>query len=208
VKVLFLSNNPDRSSFKQRFTVYLDLLKSKGIHCDIAVIPSGLIARYKTFKKAQNYDCVILHKKGLNPLSAYFLKKFSEKLIYNYDDAVMFKDSKPQKTSLSHLRPFNRSVSISNHVLVGNEYLSSFAKQLGVKATILPLGLEVDKYFVPNTKINDNKTRLVWIGSDASLIYLKSLKNTLETVGRKYQNVVLRIIGDIIVVDKLFAEFF
>lgn len=196
MKVLFLSNNPERSSFRQRFTVYLDVLKSKGINYDIAVIPSGLMGRYKTFKKAQNYDSVILHKKGLNPISAYLLRKFSKKIIFNYDDAVMFKDSKPDKKSLSHLLPFNRSVRISDNVLVGSEYLAAFARKLGTKATILPLGLEFDKYFVDDTKVDDGKIRLVWIGSDATLMYLWSLKNTLEMIGRKYPNVVLRIIGD------------
>lgn len=196
MKILLLSNNPERASFRQRFAVYFEILKKAGINCDVAVIPSGFISRYKTFRQARGYDCVILHKKGLRPIDAHLLRKYSKKIIYNYDDAVMFKDSSPEKISLSHYVPFKKSVSIADKVLVGSRYLADFAIKLGVDAQILPLGLDVDKYFVSGAKIDDGKIRLVWVGSASTLCYLESLKDTLETIGKSYHNVVLRIIGD------------
>ncbi len=196
MKVLLLSNNPARASFKQRFAVYFDILKQNGIDVTVTQNKSGFFRKKKIFKAALNYDCVILHKKGLNPIDAFLLRKYSKKIIYNYDDAVMFKDSNPEKYSASHYLPFKRSVKACDIVLTGSQYLADFARELGAKVKVLPLGLETDKYYIPNIKKDDGNIRLVWIGSETTLRYLEQIKNVLESLGKKYDNLKLRIIGD------------
>ncbi len=196
MNVLFLSNNPKRASFKQRFAVYFDILKQNGIDVTVVQNKSGFLGKNKFFKAMSDYDCVILHKKGLNPIDAFLLRRYSKKIIYNYDDAVMFKDSNPDKYSASHYLPFKRSVKVCDIVLTGSQYLADFARELGAEVKVLPLGLETDKYYIPDVKKDDCNIRLVWIGSEATLRYLEQIKEVLELLGKKYDNLKLRIIGD------------
>ena len=50
-KLLAITNNPERASFRQRVGVYVDLLRSNGIDCEIATLPDGFVARRRLFKR-------------------------------------------------------------------------------------------------------------------------------------------------------------
>lgn len=196
MKLLVITNNPDRASFKQRATVYLDILREEGIQCEVARLPGGLFARRKLFKQAARFDGVFIHKKGLNFLDAYYLKKNSKKIIFNFDDAVMYSDTHPQRDSASHFRPWRRSVKLADMVIVGSSYLAEHARMFNKNVKILPIGLKIDDYKVENLKKPDDKIRLVWVGSKGSLNYLAQIRPALEQIGTSFKNVVLRIIAD------------
>lgn len=196
MKLLILTNNPDRSSFKDRIGVYLDILKANGIDCEIATLPSFFLKRRILYKHAQKFDAVFLHKKGLNFFDAGWLKKYAKKIIYNFDDAVMYSDKTPEKDSLTHFLPWQRSVKLADMVLVGSRYLAEHALKFNGNVEILPLGLRVNFYNVAAPAKMDDKMRLVWIGSESTLMYLEQIKPVIEAVGLRFSNVVLRIIGD------------
>lgn len=70
MKLLILTNNPDRSSYRQRIGVYLDTLEDNGIQSEVYKFPSGSLARLSLFKRAAEFDGVFVHKKKLNWLNA------------------------------------------------------------------------------------------------------------------------------------------
>ena len=76
MKLLILTNNPERASFRQRIAAYLPALQAGGIDCEVAVFTSGLMARINLFRRAADFDGVLLHKKAVNPFDAYWLKKY------------------------------------------------------------------------------------------------------------------------------------
>jgi glycosyltransferase involved in cell wall biosynthesis len=196
MQLLILTSNPERASYRQRIGMYLQALEAHGIACTTAVLPSGALARYRLFRKARDFDGVFLHKKGLNLLDAPVLRAFSRKLIYNYDDAVMYSDKRPERTSLAHLLPFRRTVRLADMVLVGSSYLADQARGLNDNVRILPIGLDTADYQVKETGSGDGGIRLVWIGSASTLGYLAALRPVLEEIGATFANVSLRIIGD------------
>ncbi|MEW6520280.1 MAG: glycosyltransferase family 4 protein [Thermodesulfobacteriota bacterium] len=196
MKLLILTNNPNRASFRQRIGMYLDALAASSIDCTTAVLPPGALARYRLFKKARDFDGVFLHKKGLNLLDAYVLRRNCRRLIYNYDDAVMYSDRRPERVSLSHLLPFRRTARLADMIIVGSPYLAEQSRQLNANVKVLPIGLDTEDYLVRQAGGSDGKIRLVWIGSDSTLAYLAELKPVLEKIGRTFDHVVLRIIGD------------
>jgi glycosyltransferase involved in cell wall biosynthesis len=196
MKLLIISHNPNRASFRQRIDVYLDILRQNDIDCTIGVLPLGWLARRNLFKSARRFDAVFLHKKKLALPDAFWLRRYSKKLIYNFDDAVMYNENNPSRNSPLRLMSFRRTVRMADMVLVGSRYLAEHARKYNSKVEILPLGLKVDSYNVADQPKTDDKTRLVWIGSRSSLNYLEEIKPAIEAVGSKFQNVVLRIIGD------------
>ncbi|MDD5458097.1 MAG: glycosyltransferase family 4 protein [Phycisphaerae bacterium] len=195
MKLLVLTSNPYRASFRQRIGVYLDILKEKGLTTEVAVLPKNFSARRQLYKQASDFDGVLIHKKLLNFWDARILRKSAKKIIYNYDDAVMLSEKHPEKKSLSHLLPFRRIIKLSDMVITGSRYLAQFAGSNNEKVKILPIGLKTSDYDFDPPK-QDEKIRLGWIGSGNTLPFLEDLRDVLEQIGQKFDNCVLRIIGD------------
>ena len=196
MKLFIVTNNPNRATFRQRIGVYLDTLRTNGIDCEVAKLPAGSLARRNLFKQATGFDAVFLHKKGLNIFDAFFLRKYARKIIYNFDDAVMYSDKKPDRDSRAHFIPFRRTVKLADVVIVGSDYLAKHAQKFNSNVKILPIGLKVADYKLICPPKEDDQTRLVWIGSKSTLRYLVEIKPALEEIGARYDNVILRIIGD------------
>ena len=196
MKLLILSYNPDRASFRQRIAVYVDTLKTNGIDCEIAKLPGGLIARRKLFKLAADFDGVFLHKKTLNTFDAYYLRKHAKKTIYDFDDAVMFDDKHPERPHHKRQTSFRRTATLADLVITGNVYLAQQARRFNPNVEILPTGLDTKAYKTIAKKADDGKIRLVWIGSCPTLPHLKRISPALEEIGSRFDNVILKIISD------------
>lgn len=191
-----LSNNPERASFRQRIQIYFDILRANSIDYQVMRLPAGFLARKKLFKRAENFDGVFLHKKGLNFRDAILLRHNSKKIIYDFDDAIMYSPSHPARYSPSHLNSFRRSAKLADVIIAGNSYLAEHAQRFNNNVKILPTGLDTKLYRVRIKRSDDGKIRLVWIGSKSTLEYLAEIKPALEQIGLHYHNVVLRIICD------------
>ncbi len=196
MKLLIITNNPHRASFRQRIGVYLDIFRGNGIDSEVAKLPAGPLARRNLFKRAEEFDGLFLHKKKLNFFDALWLRRYSKKVIYNFDDAIMYSDKTPDRNSSSHFVPFRRTVRLANMVITGNSYLAEHARKFNPNVMVLPIGLRVSDYKVDCPAKGDNKIRLVWIGSKSTLGYLAELKPVLEEIGSRFNNVVLRIVCD------------
>ena len=196
MNVLVISNNPSRASFRQRIAVYLDTLRTNGINCEVAKLPSGSLARRALFKRTRDFDGVFLHKKMLNFLDAMWLRRYARKIIYDFDDAIMYSDKHPETPSRKRQTSFQRTVKLGDMIIAYNSYLADHARQFNKNVEILPTGLDTNAYKLQANPKNDGKIRLVWIGSRSTLKYLAGIKPALEEIGSRFDNVVLRIICD------------
>jgi len=196
MKLLVIARNPDRASFRLRIASYLDILNAKGIYSEVEILPAGTLARRKLFKKATDFECVFLHKKRLNALDAISLRRSGRKIIYDFDDAIMYSARTPERDSPTHFKPFRRTVELAHKVIAGNPYLAEHALPFNRNVEVLPTGLDTKAYRIETKAATDDKVRLVWIGSKSTLGYLSELKPVLEEIGGHFNNVVLRIICD------------
>jgi glycosyltransferase involved in cell wall biosynthesis len=196
MRILILTNNPNRASFRQRIGAYCDILRRNAIRCEVAKLPSGFLARRRLFKRASDFDGVFLHKKKLNFFDGHWLRRYSKKIIYDFDDAVMYDPEAPDRDRSSHFRPFRRTAKLADIVIAGNSYLAEHAIRFNPNVEVLPTGLDTGAYRVDAGLRNDGKIRLVWIGSKSTLRYLAEIKPALEEIGSCLNNVVLRIICD------------
>ena len=196
MNLLIITNNPLNASFRQRLELHLPALRDSGLDCEVARLPRGSPARRKLFKQASEFDGVLWHKKGLNLHDAFFLRRHSRRIIYDFDDAIMYKARAPDSSGGSRLRAFRRTVRLADLVIAGNGYLAEHARRYNANVQIVPTGLDVAGYN-PGTKAEpDGKMRLVWIGSRATLRYLSDMGPALEQIGSRFGNVVLRVICD------------
>lgn len=196
MNLLILTNNPTRASFRQRIGVYLDILRDNGIQSDVARFPSSSLARLKLLRKSKDFNSVFLHKKRLNFFDAFCLRRYAQKVIYDFDDAVMYSDKNPDKPSYRRQNSFRRTVQLADMVIAANPYLAEHARKFNPNVEILPTGLDTNAYKLKTHPKNDGKIRLVWIGSKSTLPYLAQIKPALEKIGAQFDNVVLKIICD------------
>lgn len=195
--LLIISNNPSRPSFRQRIGIYIPRLREEGIVVEVAKLPAGAFARWKLYKHAAWYDAVFLHKKRLNTLDAHCLRKYARKLIYDFDDAIMYNDKAPTRSGRKRQWDFRRTAKMADVIIAGNTYLAEHAGRFAENVVILPTGLKVDNYSPAKlSEIDDDRVRLVWIGSESTLSYLQGISEALEEIGRRFENVELRIICD------------
>ncbi len=196
MNLLVISNNPDRASFRQRIGIYIDLLQSADINCRVEKLPANYSNRWRLFRTARDFDGVFLHKKCLNFFDARILRKHAKKLIYDFDDAIIYSPRTPQSDRTSHYRLFRRTATMADVVIAGNPYLAEHALRFNNNVHILPTGLDIDRFKIDVQKQVDGKVRLVWIGSKSTLKYLSLIEPALEKVGSQFSHVVLRIICD------------
>ncbi len=196
MNLLVLTNKPDRASFRQRIGVHLPLLERAGVRCDVARLPAGAEARRRLYRQAKAFDAVFLQRKLLNLWDAFWLQRYSAMLFYDFDDAIMYRDRRPDAPCRGRRRRFQRTVRAADVVIAGNEYLAAHARSHNTSVQVLPTALDVAPYTMIRPPRTDQKTRLVWIGSRSTLKYLADLKPALEAVGRRHPDVVLRIVAD------------
>ena len=207
MKLLVLTNNPDRPSFRQRIEVYLDILQRNGIKCEVARLPAGTVARCRLLKRSADFDAVFLHKKRLNLIEAVLLRRYSRKTIYDFDDAVMYKTMDPQRKTLCGSMRFRLTVKLADLVIAGNPYLAEHARKFNTKVEVLPTGLNTNEYEIAAARNDDGKVRLVWVGSRSTLRYLTEITPALEEIGSRYESVILRMVcNDFIDLEKMSVE--
>jgi len=196
MRLFVLTNNPERASFRQRIQIHLDTFRANGVDCEVAKLPSEELARLRLFKRAADFDAVFLQKKCLNFFDAICLRRNSKKIIYDFDDAIMYNPNHPDRNSLSHSIGFRKSARLADVVIAGNSYLAKHAQRFNANVKIVPTGLDTKAYVVDTKAKNDGRIRLVWIGSKSTLRYLAEIRPALERIGLRYDSVVLRIICD------------
>ncbi|MCL5281645.1 MAG: glycosyltransferase family 4 protein [Planctomycetes bacterium] len=198
IRLLVITNNDslEQPSFRQRIAIYLDLLRSKGIDCQVARLPRGKLERRALFACAPQFEGVLLHRKILNAWDAFWLRRLAGTVIYDFDDAVMYSNREDGRICRIRARRFRRAVALSSLVLAGNEYLAQHARQYNAHVEILPTGLDVGAYPVATPQEKDGLIRLVWIGSGSVLKHLRRIVPALEELGRRFPQVRLRIISN------------
>ena len=197
LRLLVITNNNslDQPSFRQRVAVYLDVLRSKGVDCQVARLPRDVLERRALFASARHFAGVLLHRKPLTAWDAFWLHRLGGTVIYDFDDAIMYSDRQGGRICRIRSCRFRRTVALSRLVIAGNEYLAEHARRYNAHVEILPTGLDVGAYPVQMPREKDGAIRLVWIGGGRVLKHLRGIVPALEELGRRFPQVRLRIIS-------------
>lgn len=212
MNILFIVPRLDKASTRYRVSQYRPLLEAKGLRCEIISLPEGLNNRMKLWLSCQTYDLVVLQKRLLSGWDFFWLRKNSQKLVFDIDDAIMFSDSEEQGTKAKgRTKKFQRTINKVDLIISGNNYLrdcvlksfkdSNTSNQAvddlkkEVPVEVLPTPIDLNRYHRKQYSQKETIT-IGWIGSKVTLRYLENIKPVFEELGKKYQNLVLRIVSD------------
>jgi glycosyltransferase involved in cell wall biosynthesis len=187
----------DQEGLFYRYKQYIPFFKKKNDDLSIIPLKSGFFSRLKGLWEASSSEIVIVRRKLLQPWESMLLKLWSCKVVFDFDDAILFKSSPPYD-SLGRKIKFATIMKSSDVIIAGNSYLKELAGKFTApsKIHILPTPIDLSKYKKKDYSIKSDNITLGWIGSRSTLKYLKELIPVFNKLGEKYKNLELKIVGN------------
>lgn len=187
MRILFLTSRIDSPSFRFRVQQYLPYLE---MDYTINEIPRNWFKRKQWLRSLGDFDVIFIQRRLLMASELKRLKKKARRLYYDFDDALMYRDSQHGAAiSKKRFRRFVHTVRSADLVIAGNDFLFNEAKRFSDRVTILPTIIDTDRY-IPISKDDKDEVIIGWIGSKSTLLYLKDI---VEILSRMYR---LKIICD------------
>lgn len=196
MKVLFLIQGFNVAASRYRVLQYLPFFESERIDCEAIEFPEGLEGWLKAAGYLRSADIIFVQRKRLPLYVLAFLKHLKKRIVYDFDDAVMFKNSLAQDPySLRRQMSFKRMLRFTDLVVAGNGFLKKEAKKYHNNVKVLPTPIDARRYeekdYIKNDYVN-----IGWIGDHGSIHYMESYRDVWEELGKRYKNVILTIICD------------
>ena len=196
-RLLVLTRDRANAAFRQRIEPYLGALAARGIAAEVVELAAGPWARRGQMLRARDFDGVLLHRKTLSWWDAQCLVSRARRLIYDFDDAVMYQARAPERPHAGRLRRFRRTVGPADLVIAGSPILATHADLAGAwQSEVVPTGLDARRFAPKEDYGRPGAPHLVWIGSRSTLKQLEPFRPTLEALGRALPGATLRIIAD------------
>ena len=171
-RILFFTHNiftPENPK-GYRIHQYFPYLIEAGFEIDL--ITTG-VNFSKVLKSAGKADVVYVQRLLLNPLKLYMLRRRAKRIIYDFDDAVMYGTRKVSRTRRFR---FRSTIKCADAVCCGNRFLLEEAGRYRSEGVYyVPTVVDIDEYPV---KVHDKHKPFTvgWIGSSSTLKYLSDMK--------------------------------
>ena len=197
MKVLFVTEPNQAPSTRLRVGEYIDDYREHGVAPTLLSPKATVRERRRVIREAGKHDVVVLCKTtSFTILQLRSLRRANPKIIFDYDDAVMFREQKfRQPLTGKSFKKFLRTLHICKAAVAGNSYLGSFAEACDVPATVLATPIDLRKYklktYSPNVAVT-----VGWLGLSDGLPYLEFIEPALQRLAERFPGFRLRVICD------------
>lgn len=226
-KILIIADHrPNRSpSQRFRFEQYLNSFQQRGYHYKFSYLLSEHDDRifytqsnyfrkafilFKLFLKrlidlprAFNFDILFIQREAFITGSVFFestWKLMGKKIIFDFDDSIWLLDVSDVNKKFGWLKnpgKISKIIQLSDQVIAGNKYLSSFAKKFNTAVTIIPTTINTEEYFPATNKNSSEKLCIGWSGSITTIKHFDQIIPVLHKLKLKYADkIVFKVIGD------------
>jgi glycosyltransferase involved in cell wall biosynthesis len=224
IKVLALSPIPEEGAgCRFRVAQYIPYLRQAGFEVTISAFytPAFFKVVYRRghyFKKAAmfmaqaarrlrellsvaQYDLVVLYREAVPlgpPVVERLIAARGIPIVYDFDDAIFLPNVSEANRAISFLKNPGRVstiLTLSNEVIVGNEFLATYARRYADSVTVIPTAVDTAR-FRPRAGQREPDRELVvgWIGSPTTFPYLETLADVLREVAARHR-FVLKVSG-------------
>lgn len=198
MKVLCVVEHGNAPSTRLRLGDCLDYYAALGVQATVAPTRrSSLGERLKVLKEARRHDVVVLFKTiGFNEFELGMLQRANRRIIFDYDDAVMFREQKHRRPLRGKdFRKFLRTVQHCAAVVAGNDFLACFAEAAGCRAIVLPTSIDLRRYSMKQ-KFDTPGTTIGWVGLSDGLPYLRHIQPALQRLSEMFPALKLKVVSD------------
>lgn len=174
---------------------YLPYLEARGIATTVADLHVPPNQRRRLLATAADYDAVVIHRAFLSPREMRLLRRVAPAYVYDFDDAIMFRDSAaPRQASWQRRLRWRRMVRHAGHVVAGNAYLAEQAARYQRRVTIIPTAVDLDQY--GGNGAGGHDPIVGWMGTRINLMYLERLAGPLARLAARHPEVRLKVVSD------------
>ncbi|MCS7281309.1 MAG: glycosyltransferase family 4 protein [Desulfobacterota bacterium] len=196
INLTFFIQGHNVASSRLRVLQYIPYLKKAEINPKVFEYPKNISGWIKMYTYFRGSDAIFFQRKRPPLNLLILLKLMKKKIIYDFDDAIMFKNSLSENPySLRRMMSFRRIMRFSDLVIAGNSFLKEEALKFNSNVYVLPTPIDGSRYFQRPHK-ETGTVNIGWIGDHGSIHYLESYKDVWEEIGKSYKNVILTIICD------------
>jgi len=198
MKVLFLIQGWDVAASRYRVLQYIPYMKSNGVDAMVSLYPRTFKENIHFFNALPQYDIVFLQRKRFNQPRLGLLRGRAKRIVYDFDDAVMYRNSKGKDPiSQTRRRRFVQMIRASNFVIAGNEFLKSQVLPFNPNVEVIPTSIDEERYYLKDHSIKKEKVTIGWIGDHGSIHYLEKMRPIFEGIGKRFPHSELKIVCDI-----------
>ncbi|SIO59994.1 Glycosyltransferase involved in cell wall bisynthesis [Singulisphaera sp. GP187] len=203
MKALALVDAPEHVCCRYRLRAFEPALAEAGWSLTLRALARGAFRRWFQFAQAAEFDTVLLQRRLLPGWQLSALRKRARHLVFDFDDAVLYRDSYDPRGPHCRKRVvrFARTVQFADTVIAGNDFLADCALRAGARperVRVIPTCVATEQYRPRGSDANRDATRLdlVWIGSSSTLQGLEQQRPLWERLGREVPGIRLRVICD------------
>lgn len=172
-------------STRFRVDAYAEAFAARRVSVDVVEIPARGAARRDVFARAADFDATVWLRRLLVPRDVTRLRAHARRLVYEFDDAMAFRDSaRGATTNRVRLRKFAAAVRAADRVVAGNAPLATLAGDHGADAVVVPTVVAPSRYAPPATPPVRAEPVVGWIGTAANFPYLAAIAPALEPLRR------------------------
>jgi len=198
MKVLFLIQGFQVAASRYRVLQYLPYLESNGVEATVSLYPRTFKENLQFFATLPQYDILFLQRKRFNQPRLALLRKRAKRIVYDFDDSVMYRNSKAKDPiSRTRRRRFVQMIKASDFVIAGNEFLKSQVLPIHSNVEVIPTSIDEEKYHLKVYPAEKERVILGWIGDHGSIHYLEKMRPIFENLGKRYPSVDLKIVCDV-----------
>ncbi len=147
------------------------------------------------------YDLIWLQQEAFPWVPSFietFLLKSKTPIVVDHDDAFFHRYDLHKSASVRKILgdKIDKTMRISNLVIVGNSYLAERAAKNNCKnIRIIPTVIDIAKYDIKEKKnVSEEKFIVGWLGSPPNALYIKNIEESLEQFCNSY-NGKLHLVG-------------
>lgn len=197
MKVAFLIHSLEVNSCRYRVLQYLPYLKKQSIDVSVHFYKRKWLDKLRFYDSLGQYDILYIHRKLFPPIEFWYIRKKAKKIVYDFDDALMYKSSSSKNPySPSRRIRFAHMMKRIDFVIAGNQFLKSEVLLYNPNIVVIPTSIDLSHYTVKGHFHQEGPITIGWLGGSSTLKYLETLMPTFEKLYQKYPHFQLKIVCD------------
>ena len=201
MKALALVEARNHVCCRYRVRAFEGTLAASGWSLATEPLATGLFRRLLQIGGASGFDAVLLQRKLLPGWQLRELRRRAKRLIFDFDDAVLYRDSYDRRGPHHRRRSdrFQRTVQAADEVIAGNAFLADCALKAGAppgRVRVIPTCIDADHARPASEPRRGPSVDLVWIGSASTMAGLAQQRPLWERLGREIPGLRLKMVCD------------
>jgi glycosyltransferase involved in cell wall biosynthesis len=201
MNLLALVDTPDHVCCRYRILAFAPALQEAGWSLTCEGLDRGTFSRTFQLRRAERFDAVVLQRKLLPAWQLHILRRAARHLVFDFDDAVLYRDSNDPRgpESRRRLRRFTRTVQLADTVVAGNDFLADCALRAGARVErvhVIPTCVNPGLYSIAGQESSDDEIQLVWIGTSSTLRGLEQARGVWSALAAALPRLRIRVICD------------